>query len=539
MRTPPLILIADDEPETSELLERICLRAGYQVAKATDGLQTLDAVHNDVPDLLLLDIQMPRLNGWEVLKQLRNHPETNRLPIIVITAAATKPEDSAQGIELGADDYILKPFNYHDLLARVRAKLRARRLEESLERRTEELEALVRLGVDLNRPLEMEPLIQQLLHFAVNEPNLNSTDAILYLSSSENRPAISVRLQQGSHDVVAYPLKDEDIATFAACEENCLLAAEDVQYLGQNPQLVSGVLAPLHHHDERLGYLLITSLTQLGENELRVMSSVSRQAALALRNAQLYEALRGYANELEQRVEARTAELKAAQEQLIRSEKLASLGRLSREIAHEINNPLQPIMVSLDDALENVEAKRPVEAEGLRIAIEEVKRIQRIVKRLLDFARPDRGGVVSADMNQVIHEILTLTGRQLEKRHVKIETELENVPKIRLNPDQIKQVILNLAINAADAMEGRQNSLLAIRLWHDEKYVHVNIKDNGEGIPTEHLQHIFEPFFSTKKEGSGIGLAVSHSLVEAHGGKIDVQSEVGVGTEFRISLPKT
>ena len=146
----PLVLVADDEQNAVVLLRRILERDGFAVESAKDGISALEKARTLKPDLILLDVQMPRLNGFEVTARLREDPETARIPVIFVTAAAREPADVAHGLQLGADDYIRKPYDYHELLARATSKMRARQLEDRLQRRSEELEALTRIGAEFN-----------------------------------------------------------------------------------------------------------------------------------------------------------------------------------------------------------------------------------------------------------------------------------------------------------------------------------------------------------------------------------------------------
>lgn len=537
MHTPPLILIVDDEPDTVALLQRICERAGFSIEVANDGFEAIERAHSLLPDLLLLDIQMPHMDGFEVLQALRQDDHTRQIPIIMITAAATKPDDAARGINIGADDYIIKPFHYNELIARVRAKIRTKELEESLQKRTGELESLVRLGVELSRPLELRAIGEQLLLFVCQE--LAADHSLIYLIPSAEVPGLFLTLHSTAPLEIHDPNTAPPYAAAFQSDHEQLLSPQECQTLFSNEKLNSGAVFPLMYHDQAIGILAIGSSAahSFTENQLRLMRSVSQKAAFAVRNAQLYQSLRAYANELEMRVEERTAALKSAQEQLLRSEKMASLGRLSGEIAHEINNPLQPIMTCLEDALEDTDNGKPADPDDLRMAIEEVKRLQRIVMRLLAFARPDSSGITQVQIREVIEEVLALTNKKIAHTKVRLETDFYPTSSIQANPDQLKQVFLNLTINAIDAMANSPNGKLEIKVWEEAPFVHVLIKDNGTGIPEEQNTRIFEPFFSTKEHGSGLGLSISHSIVEAHGGKIDVRSKAGVGTEFQISLP--
>src|SRR5690606_41310347 len=154
----PLVLIADDQEHSVILLRRIFQRDGFDVESAKDGEIALEKARKLPADLILMDVQMPRMDGFEVTRQLREDPATARIPVIFVTAAAREPTDVAHGLNLGAEDYIRKPYNYHELLARARSKMRARQLEDRLQRRSEEVEALVRIGGELHQRRGLDDL---------------------------------------------------------------------------------------------------------------------------------------------------------------------------------------------------------------------------------------------------------------------------------------------------------------------------------------------------------------------------------------------
>src|SRR5664279_148968 len=155
----PLVLVADDEINTTIMLQHIFERDGYRVERANDGFAAVEMAKRILPDLILLDIRMPRLDGFEVLRLLRDDEQTASIPTIVITANATAPADVERGLNLGADDYLQKPFAPQELLARARTKIRARQLEDALHRRTQQLEALLHVSERLNQHLEQRDLL--------------------------------------------------------------------------------------------------------------------------------------------------------------------------------------------------------------------------------------------------------------------------------------------------------------------------------------------------------------------------------------------
>jgi PAS domain S-box-containing protein len=229
-------------------------------------------------------------------------------------------------------------------------------------------------------------------------------------------------------------------------------------------------------------------------------------------------------------------EAKGLQEQLIQSEKLAATGRLAASLAHEINNPLQAIHNGLQILL-SFAVDPQEQSEYLEIADREVERLIGMVSRILDFARKPERKVAPTNAAALVRSVLTLSKKYLQHRSIGVEQALaRDLPRVLAAPDELKQVFLNLVVNAVEAMpdggtlhiEGRQT---------EDGYVAVSFADTGEGIPAEDLEHIFEPFFSTKEGSTGLGLSVSNSLVEAHGGRLTVESEIGVGTTLTVWLP--
>jgi signal transduction histidine kinase/DNA-binding response OmpR family regulator len=538
----PLILVADDEKNAVLLLTRILERDGFEVESAEDGEITLHKARTLQPDLILMDVQMPRLNGFEVTARLREDPSTARIPVIFVTAAARDPSDVAHGFQLGADDYIRKPYDYHELLARANSKMRARQLEDRLQRRSEELEALVRIGGEFNLRLGLAELTELILVIAHEE--FEADHAELFLFDDEQRLLLCRDLSNGAQtpEEVENILSREDTLAgrvYHTQEPILITAAEEDQPLSPLSalDLRSGMGAPLKHHGRLLGILTVghENPGHFGESNLKMLRSVGEQATLAVRNAQLHAALQSYAQNLESMVETRTQELRAAQAQLVQTEKLAALGRLAAGMAHEVNNPLQPVLNCLETAIEDVENAQPVDLESLRVAESEVQRIKTIVSRLLDFSRPSNEERVPVNLHELIHEVLTLTNKQLERMQVSVEARLSPVEPVMGSPTQLKQVLLNLVLNAMESMPG--GGLITIETRADEKGTAILVEDSGSGIDEETMAQIFEPFYSTKGTGTGLGLSVSYGIIQGHGGCIEVESEPSKGSRFTVWLP--
>lgn len=248
--------------------------------------------------------------------------------------------------------------------------------------------------------------------------------------------------------------------------------------------------------------------------------------------------LQQWTNTLEQRVNERTMAMSEMQEQLIRSAKLASLGELVAGIAHEINNPLTGILMFSSLSAKHPDLPPPVK-ENLKLIMTETDRCAKIVRGLLEFARESIPEKKPSALNKIIEHTIALVTYQVFFQDVEIDCRLDpNLPEIELDVDQWQQVLLNMFINAAQAMPQGGVLLVASEYIEERGLAQIRIEDNGEGIDQEHIDKIFDPFFSTKaQKGLGLGLSVSYGIIKNHGGNIKVESTLGQGTRFIIELP--
>jgi len=276
------------------------------------------------------------------------------------------------------------------------------------------------------------------------------------------------------------------------------------------------------------GQLAISSSDEIGH-----LAQTVNEMTTNLRGA--HAQLETWAHTLETKVDERTQEIQRMQAQLIRSEKLASLGEIVAGIAHELNNPLTGVLV-LASLLEKDESMDAESREDLGVIVHETQRCARIVKGLLDFSRETTPQKVPADLNQIMDKSLALIGTQSIFHDVQIEKDYgADLPRVMVDPNQVEQVFINILLNAAQAMS--DGGTLTIVTRGTDRGLEVSVRDTGVGIPAEHLRRIFDPFFTTKEKGTGLGLAVSYGIVENHGGAIEVDSAVGRGTTFSIRLP--
>ncbi len=301
--------------------------------------------------------------------------------------------------------------------------------------------------------------------------------------------------------------------------------------------LKSFAVVPLVGRGRVLGAITADNLTSdrvITPEGFNSLVAFAGQAGVALENAQVHDELRTLNRELEQRVRDATEDLKKTQDKLIQSEKLAALGKLSAGIAHEIRNPLTSMKV-LVHALSGRLEGREKEQEDIAVIEDEIERVNRIITRFLDFARPRSPEFSRVDVNRLLDETITLVTREAEERGVLFEQTRESVPAVLADREQMKQVFLNVFLNALDAMPGGGQLSVSTRCTAGR--VEIAVSDRGGGIQEETRKQIFEPFFTTKEEGVGLGLSIVKRIVDEHGGTLLVKDNPPRGTTFTVSMP--
>ncbi|GBC78466.1 Sensor protein ZraS [bacterium HR08] len=223
---------------------------------------------------------------------------------------------------------------------------------------------------------------------------------------------------------------------------------------------------------------------------------------------------------------------------MARAEQLALIGEMAAGLAHEVKNPLAGMKGALEIILEDLPEENP-HRSVLRHVLEEIQRINRIITDLLDYARPRPPAHVRTDLNRLVEHVVSATRVQLANNH-RITLEFQpapELPSLIADPDELQKVVLNLLLNAIQAV--REDGHILVRTSYDpqERAIKLSVTDNGEGIPPENLDKIFRPFFTTKKRGTGLGLATCQRIVAGYGGTITVTSEVGKGSTFTVTLP--
>ncbi len=287
-------------------------------------------------------------------------------------------------------------------------------------------------------------------------------------------------------------------------------------------KLEARLIVPSFSNDRLLAFLVLGG-KRTGEpfttDDIALFSGLANQAALAIENALFFE------------------ELRTSEAVMIQSEKLASLGQLASGMAHEIHNPLTIISGEAQLYLERYKGQDDKVDSVLTSIIEECKRAADITRRILRFAKPAPPDVTSVDLKATVEESLSLAGYQVRMEHIERRVDIpDGLPHVKSNQNQLQEVLLNLILNACQAM-GEKGGKLMLSAHPNGASVALKVADTGPGIPQNKLSKIFDPFYTTKPTGTGLGLFVSQRIMKSHGGSIEVESTEGQGTCFTIRLP--
>lgn len=531
------ILLVDDQPSKLLSYQAILAELGENLVSAASAREAFEHLLRTDVAVILMDVQMPELDGFELAAMIREHPRFEKTAIIFVSAIHLSDFDQMRGYAAGAVDYVSVPIIPEVLRAKVRVFAELYRKTRELERMNEELEKRV-----AERTAELQASTQRLQN---SERRRSIALAAGSMGSWDFDPITGMQVW----DEGQFRICGRDPMTFQPTSESVreLVHPEDLERIRGAVQRSLGTGEAFHAEfrvlrpDGEIRWCVASAVMSADEPGRRglltgVTSDITGRKLAEQSLAQMNE-------ELERRIEERTREREVALAQLFEAQKTDTIGQLTGGVAHDFNNLLMAVLGSLD-----LLRKRVSEEKSLRLldnAIEASQRGAALTKRLLAFARRQELKPVAVDVAELVGGIEGLLQRALGPSVRLVATFPDDLPAIKIDPNQLELALLNLAVNARDAMpDGGMLSISAEVVHARDKltpgeYLCLSLRDNGFGMDEVTLAKATEPFFTTKGpgKGTGLGLSMVHGMAAQSGGALYLSSTCGNGTTVQLLLP--
>jgi PAS domain S-box-containing protein len=517
MKSSRTILVVDDDPRSLALLTGVLSGEGYRVRPADSGELALASIAANPPQLILLDIRMPGLDGFEVCRRLKAREETRDIPILFLSAA-TEVQERVDGLRLGAVDFISKPFSRDELLARVQIHIELATLKVELERQVAARTAELRAA---NERLEAELLERRRAEQALRESEVR------FRTLADRAPVgIWVTGPDGQ---------------FVFCNKRALT------FTGN---LTAGWSEVIHPEDINRVYVRYHAAAKVRRG-FRIDCRMRRTNGEYrwILNTGIPHLVNGvYSGHIGTSIDI--TDLKQAHDRAAAAQKLESLGALAAGMAHDFNNLIGSIFAASDLALCEISTDSPAREHIDRVN-SVATRASEIVNLLIAYAGGHGVEIENVDLSAIVKEMATLLKSSVSQKTSLSLDLAHNLPAVRANPTQLRQVVVNLIMNASESLSQREGvvSLTTGVVTLDAKsafrdgdlpegqYCRLVVSDTGCGMSPDALAKIFDPFYTTKFIGRGLGLAVVQGILRSIGGAVRAWSTPGMGSTFEVLLP--
>jgi PAS domain S-box-containing protein len=523
------VLIVDDLPINRDLMRTLLTRHGHRVLEAGDGVEALDLITDEIPDLVVTDVMMPRMDGYQLVRELRAKPETAGVPVIFATANYLDHEAAPLALGYGVRHVVTKTDDPAKLLEVIDAEL------------------------DDERSCEPIPIDEGLTREHLRIVNTKLVEKVRETQRSEQQ----FRLMAESAPVGILLVDTAGTAVNVNTRLTTILGRSADQLTGLAWQAAIGL-----EGDRELAEVLAGRQDGLIRNQWPVKRpGGGRWLDISLHNAydehgRMLQCV-GVVDDITEKIRAEERQ-RELDHRLRVAERLESLGQLAGGVAHDFNNILTSILGHASIAQDTTEtgaengAVDSAVAGSLRKSLDGVvragTRAGRLISQLLAFGRPDIAEPEPVDVNEFLDEIETLLAPLLSSMIEMVEDKELGLRRVFVDSGQLGQIVLNLAVNARDAMPAGGTLVLRTRNHVVDTdtgpltrglYVKLTVVDSGEGIPPDVLEHVLDPFFTTKPvgQGTGLGLSTVYRIVRRYGGDLVISSVVGEGTTIDVYLP--
>jgi PAS domain S-box-containing protein len=546
------ILIVDDDDDSRVFLERALRGQHYSAESAANGAEALEKARQRHPDLIISDILMPVMNGFELCRRIKTDAQLRRVPFIFYTATFVDQRDEELAMSLGASRFIVKPIDPADFLKIVEEVINEREKDALSvpDRPLGEMEDLCRKQAEaLARKLD-----KKVIELEKGRRALVESEERFHQLFEQNANALML-LKQGATEII--DINPSVVGLYGYPKEEFIVNGLSILFSPDDLQRFEETLLTLEKHKT----FTIENILTHASNAKAINVSIRGQIVRLQNRDVIYCDITDITEQI--RLKKETAIM---QSKLIFANKMSSLGVLVSSVAHEINNPNNFILFNSSlvsdvwkDAIRILDEYQQEKGEfslagltykEMREAVEKLlegitrgsQRIKEIVNNLKDFARQDTaglGGIVA--INKVIAASVAMLDNEIKKHTKNFRAEYgKELPEIRGSSQQLEQVVINLLMNALEALTSTDSGVMVSTSYDSSTHeIIVEIKDEGTGIPENMLDRIMEPFFTTKHEtgGTGLGLPISHSIIRDHKGTLQFQLEQGKGTRTFIRLP--
>lgn len=630
MKNDVSLLVVEDSPTQAMEIQYFLEQNGYKVLIAEDGEQAFAMLNDFRPDIIISDIVMPRMNGYELCEKVKNNDRLKDIPVILLTSLS-EPEDVINGLVCGANNFIIKPFDKQIMLSRIKytiinmemrkcitsqigvkiffrekeyflsseriqmidlllstyeaaiqknndfkkANQELEQIKDELEKRVlERTSELSKSNLHLQKEIEERKSIEKALRRSENELAIKNQISRVFITSPDDelfKDVLNIVLKALISKYGIFGYIDEDGALVCPSMtkdiwEECKIQDKDIRFprkswtgiwgqslLKGKPlysneplqvpeghiQITKTLNVPIIHNGNVIGNLLVGNKeTDYDKSNVRLMEAIAGHLAPLL-NARLQR-------------DKQTKQRQSIEEQLRQAQKMESVGRLAGGVAHDYNNVLSVIMGFTELAMEEKDLTEPLRAD-LEEILKAAKRATDITRHLLAFARKQTIAPKVLDLNKSVESMIKMLRRLIGEDIDFAWSPGAGLWSIKMDPSQIDQILVNLCVNARDAIFGVGKVTIETKTvffntaycadhhgFIPGEFVMLAVSDNGCGIDKKILNNIFEPFFTTKPldKGTGLGLSTVYGIVKQNNGFINVYSEPGIGTTIKIYLAR-